>query len=469
MNEAAPNPTESAYEFPKTTLSLAEAHDRGRALRKTYPRRSFAAFVAPDRDAIAIIEEQNRDRLPDLVPVRIGRMLQSPFAYYRGTAAVMANDLAAEPRTGLEVVTCGDAHLSNFGMFASPERAVLFDLNDFDETAFGPWEWDVKRLVASAVIGGRDRGFDTGQCTDAAMAAAAGYREALAALFELTVMERFYFRIDTEWLVSQANASGRKILRQSVKKAQRRTSDQVLGKITEVGDHGTHRIVDEFPVIRHDASVPLGAMDHIYDAYRITVRTDVAYLLQQFRVVDAVLRVVGVGSVGTRCFISLLLGPSDEPLFLQIKEAPPSVLKTYGKLASSTRGASENKIGREGWRVVAGQRILQAASDAFLGWMSFEGRDYYVRQFRDMKGAVDLSTLTSTEFARYAQLCGGVLARAHAQSSEAALIDGYLGGSARVDDGLVAWAHAYADQVERDYADLERAVQSGRLPAEHDV
>jgi uncharacterized protein (DUF2252 family) len=459
----------SAYEFPRTTLSIAAAKEQGRLLRKEFPRTSFAEFTPPERDAVAILEEQNRDRLPDLVPVRIGRMLQSPFSYYRGTAAVMANDLAAEQRTGLEVVLCGDAHLSNFGLFASPERSVLFDLNDFDETAFGPWEWDVKRLVASAVIGGRDRGFDADQCTEAAMSAAQGYRRSLRELFALSALDRFYYRVDTEWLEAEVDATSRRLLQQTVKKARKRTSDHVLAKITEVDQDGEHRIVDQFPVIRHDAVISQESMLKMYDEYRVTMRTDVAYLLQQFRVVDAVLRVVGVGSVGTRCFIVLHLGPADEPLFLQFKEAPPSVLKTYGKLHTSTRGAAGNRAGREGWRVVAGQRVLQAASDPFLGWMAQDGRDYYVRQFRDMKGSIDIAALTLVQFDTYAELCGAVLARGHAQSGEAATIAGYLGASPRFDETVTAWATAYADHVERDYEALQRAVSSGRLPAEHDV
>jgi uncharacterized protein (DUF2252 family) len=467
MTEALPRPTESSFAFPRTTLSVGEAAARGRSLRTAVPRRSLAAFVVPDRDPVTILEDQHRDRLSDLVPIRVGRMLQSPFSYYRGAAAVMAHDLADEPRTGVELVVCGDAHLANFGVFASPDRRVLFDLNDFDETAFAPWEWDVKRLVASAVVAGRQLGFTREQCTAAAVSAARGYRLAIAQSFAMTALERFYFRVEIDWLEQQANKKEQLVLRKTVDKARQRTSDRVLAEITTTDRQGKHRIIDQAPIIRHDDSVTVAEIAELYDAYRLTVHTEVALLLQQFRVVDTVLRIVGVGSVGTRCSITLLLGPSDEPLFLQVKEAPASVLATYGNLpTSSTRGVADALPGGQGWRVVAGQRILQAASDPFLGWVTMQGRDYYCRQFRDMKGSIELTALSASQFSEYSALCGAVLARAHAQSPEAAVLAGYLGNSARFDDALAAWAQCCADQVERDYSALERAVRSGRLPAE---
>jgi uncharacterized protein (DUF2252 family) len=361
---------------------------------------------------------------------------------------------------------CGDAHVSNFGLFASPERRVLFDLNDFDEATYGPWEWDVKRLVASAVIGARDIGFTRAQCTDAAMSAASGYRFALNALYEMTALERFYFRVDTKRLEAQSNALDRSVLQSTVKKARRRTSDRVLAKITTTDEQGEPRIVDEFPVIRHETGYQPDDVQNVYDAYRRTVRIDVALLLEQFRVVDVVRRIVGVGSVGTRCGIALLLGPSTEPLFIQIKEAPPSVLDTYGGLRNA---AGPSAAFGQGLRVVAGQSILQAASDPMLGWITSDDRDYYLRQFRDMKGSVELDVLTASQFADYCELCGGVLARAHAQSPDGIQVAGYLGRSARVDEAVTTWAHGYADRVERDFASLEAAVRNGRVPAEPGV
>jgi uncharacterized protein (DUF2252 family) len=470
MADTASSPIDRAHLFPRLTTPMTELRTAGRDLRTTCPRRSFATFVGLDRDPVAILEQQNQDRLADLVPVRIGRMLQSPFAYYRGTAAVMANDLATEPRTGIELVICGDAHVSNFGLYASPDRRVLFDLNDFDETAFGPWEWDVKRLIASVVIGTRDRGFNATESRDAATETARVYRETLQTLFERSAIERYYHRIEADWIVTQLDSEDQKLLRKTIKKAKRRTSDRVLASITTADDHGRRQIVDEFPVIRHEDLLDVDRVSTLYDAYRLTVHTDVALLLEQFHVEDAVRRIVGVGSVGTRCSIVLLIGPTDEPLFIQVKEAPPSVLETYGhirEIPPST--AADHQSGRQGWRVVAGQRVLQAASDPFLGWIHSQGRDYYCRQFRDMKGSIELDGLSPAQYANYGSLCGAVLARAHAQSPFAGMVAGYLGSGARFDDAVTTWAEAYADQVERDYDALQAAVRSGRLPAEEGV
>jgi uncharacterized protein (DUF2252 family) len=464
-------PTEPSYAFGRPAISPSEAVARGSELRKQIPRRTLAKFIgAEDRDPVAILEHQNLDRLPELVPIRIGRMLQSPFAYYRGTAAVMANDLVADARTGVDLVVCGDAHLSNFGLFASPERRVVFDLNDFDEAAFGPWEWDVKRLVTSVVVAGRVIGLSRAECTSAAAATAESYRLALASLFRMTALQRFYFRVETDWLEARVDAQAQKLLRKTVAHARRRTSDRVLSSITTTDATGQPRIVDQDPIIRHDDSVDVSQARKTYDEYRRTVRTDVALLLEQFRLVDVARRVVGVGSVGTRGVIALLLGPADEPLFLQMKEASTSVLESYGRLGDRVaRATSDKSSGREGWRVVAGQQVLQAVSDPFLGWVTVDGRDFYCRQFRDMKGSVDLQDLTPAQFISYSELCGAVLARGHAQSRDAIVVSAYLGRSGRFDEALATWAQSYADQVERDYAELRGAVKRGRLPAEEGV
>ena len=463
-------PPEELRTIPRAERSRSDAVLHGRELRKKLPRRAMAEFDAPDRDPVSILEQQNRDRLAELVPIRIGRMLQSPFAYYRGTAAVMASDLAAAARTEVSLVVCGDAHLSNFGIFASPERRVVFDLNDFDEATFGPWEWDVKRLVASVVVAGRSIGLDRTQCTSAAMATAESYRLGLANLLAQPALERFYTRVETDWLETQLDSDTQRVLRKTVKHARRRTSDRVLATVATTDADGEPRIRDEHPIIRHDAAADVSRAASTVEAYRRSVRTDIAVLLEQFRLVDVALRIVGVGSVGTRCVIALLLGPNGEPLFLQMKEASTSVLESYGHLQGrSAWRASVDVPGDEGWRVVAGQRVLQAVSDPFLGWAKFDGRDYYCRQFRDMKGSIDLEKLTPTQFASYGMLCGAVLARGHAQSPDAMLVTAYLGRSRRFDEAVTTWAHLYADQVERDYAGLEAAVRSGRLPAEDGV
>jgi uncharacterized protein (DUF2252 family) len=462
--------TEPSFEVGRVVLSRSESEARGRELRKQCSRRGMGVFVAPDRDPIAILEHQNRDRLPELVPIRIGRMLQSPFAFYRGTAAVMASDLVADTRTGVDLVVCGDAHVSNFGLFASPERRVVFDLNDFDEAAFGPWEWDVKRLVTSVVVAGRVGGLSRTECTTAAVATAARYRSALANLFAMTALERFYFRVETDWLEARMDTQGQKLLRQTVRHARRRTSDRVLTNITTTDEEGQPRIVDQDPIMRHDDAIDVSQARLTFDAYRRTVRTDVALLLEQFRLVDVARRVVGVGSVGTRAVIALLLGPADEPLFLQMKEASTSVLESYGKLGDRLVGAvPDNSSGREGWRVVAAQRVLQAVSDPFLGWVTVDGRDYYLRQFRDMKGSIEVDELTTAQFTSYGELCGALLARGHAQSRDAIVVSAYLGRSSRFEEAMATWAHSYADQIERDYAELQRAVRKGRLPAEAGV
>ena len=284
-------------------------------------------------------------------------------------------------------------------------------------------------------------------------ATAERYRSALANLFAMTALERFYFRVETDWLEARIDAQAQKVLRETVKHARRRTSDRVLATITTTDEEGQPRIVDQDPIIRHDVAVDVPLARRTFDEYRRTVRTDVALLLEQFRLVDVARRVVGVGSVGTRAVIALLLGPADEPLFLQMKEASTSVLESYGGLGQPVaRAPSDESSGREGWRVVAGQRVLQAVSDPFLGWVTFDGRDYYCRQFRDMKGSVALEDLTPTQFTSYGELCGAVLARGHAQSRDAIVVSAYLGRSSSFAEAIAAWANSYADQIERDYA-----------------
>ncbi|WP_264030029.1 DUF2252 domain-containing protein [Cellulosimicrobium sp. SH8] len=463
-------------DVPRT---LAESRAAGRALRDRVPRRTQGALLLPERDPVAIIEEQNRDRLQDLVPLRIGRMLESPFAFYRGTAATMAHDLRDGPRTGVHVVACGDAHVSNFGLFASPERRVLFDLNDFDEASDAPWEWDVKRLAASMYVGGRDKGMTEPDCADAARGAVRGYRETLGEALERSALDRFSFQIDTELIEPLLLKEGRQELRRTLKKARRRTSEQVVEKITGQTEDGRTRIVDQPPVTQHVTTATLDELTTLFETYREPLRADVRLLLSQFTVVDYVLRVVGVGSVGTRCYIVLLEGPAGEPLVLQVKEATTSVLATYGGMVDALPSGlvPAGALPAQGRRVVAAQRILQAQSDPFLGWTTVEapertGRprvDFFWRQFRDMKGSVELGRLSSNQFVRYGELCGRVLARAHSQSPGTRVASGYLGRSDTFDDAIARWSRAYADVVESDYAALDAAVASGRLPAERDA
>ncbi|WP_454043074.1 DUF2252 domain-containing protein [Cellulosimicrobium sp. Marseille-Q8652] len=460
-------------DVPRT---LVESRAAGRALRDRVPRRSEGQLVLPERDPVAVIEEQNRDRLQELVPLRIGRMLESPFAFYRGTAATMAHDLRDAPRTGVHVVACGDAHVSNFGLFASPERRVVFDLNDFDEACDAPWEWDVKRLAASMYVGGRDKGMSEAECGDAARQSVRGYREALAELFARSALERFAFQVDTDTIEPFLLKEGRAEMRRTVRKARRRTSEQVVQKITARTADGGQRIVDQPPVTQHVDIASVEELTGLFESYREPLRADVRLLLGQFTLVDFVLRVVGVGSVGTRCYILLLEGPSGEPLVLQVKEAMTSVLSRYGGMPDALPAdlAPVGDVPSQGRRVVAAQRILQAHSDPFLGWVAVEapertGRprtDFFWRQFRDMKGSVELDRLAPHQLTRYGELCGRVLARAHSQSPGARVALGYLGRSEAYDEAIARWSRAYADVVEQDYAALEAAAASGRVPAE---
>ena len=458
---------------PQGSSPLRDMRDKGRSLRSSMPRDAHAELRLPSRDPVGIIARQNEGRLADLIPVRIGRMLQSPFAYYRGTAAVMAHDLAAGPVSGPRVVCCGDAHVSNFGLFASPERRLLFDLNDFDEASTAPWEWDVRRLAASVVVGGRDIGLGDADCRDSAAATVAAYRETLRRLYAATALERYFFQVETDQLEKLAAKDRRELVNRAARKARRRTSDQVLAKLSTVDDHGRRMIRDDPPIAQRVANVELDDLRGLISQYQTTMRPDTALLLAQFTLADFILRVVGVGSVGTRCYVLLLIGPTGEPLFLQAKEAPPSVLETYGREPIVI--ANRRTLLSQGERVVSAQRVLQAQSDPFLGWVRLWAggdtapMDFYLRQFRDMKGSMDLSALNGAEFADYARLCGAVLARAHSQSPDGAVIRGYLGRSEQFDEALAQWAMRYADQTEHDFDTLQAAVQKGRLPVEHGV
>ncbi|MEC5190857.1 MULTISPECIES: DUF2252 domain-containing protein [unclassified Arthrobacter] len=455
--------------------SIARAQAAGRAARDSLPRRRSAALDLPERDPVGILEGQHTGRVPDLIPVRVGRMLESPFSFYRGAAAVMAHDLADAAVTGHTLIASGDAHLANFGLFASPERRVIFDLNDFDEAYPAPWEWDVKRLAASIWLNGRNSSHTEEQCRTAVKSCVRSYRQALKSLYSQTATERYYFQVDAEYLAAQRTAAHKRI-RTEEKKARQRTSEQVLAKLTSSTDSGEPRIVDQPPIVRHPQVVNFAAMQNLVELYRNTLRPDTSLLLSQYRLVDLARRIVGVGSVGTRSWVLLFEGPAGEPLFLQAKEAGKSVLETHGRAPQPPELIAQNLITRgQGFRVVGAQRILQAQSDPFLGWIKDvrgeDGllRDFYIRQFRDMKGSFALAEMNVQETTDYGVLCGFMLARAHSQSANSAFISGYLGGSEVFDEALADWARGYADQTEADHASLAQAVKSGRLPAERGV
>ena len=462
-------------------LAPAERSARGKAIRAEVPRDSHAAFEpSADRpDPIGLLEDQALTRVPELVPVRWGRMSVSPFTYFRGAALPMASDLATTPVSGLAVQVCGDAHLSNFGIFGSAERRLVFDVNDFDETLPGPWEWDVKRLAASLEVAARGNGFSGRQRREIVLAAVGSYRQSMRGFAGMANLDVWYAHADMDQLraqfASQLKARQRKVVDEGLARARTRDSMQAVGKLTRIVD-GRPRIISDPPLLvpidelmpeQTDRATIAGQLSHLIAGYRRTLETDRRYLLEQFEFCDMARKVVGVGSVGTRCWIVLMLGRDDaDPLLLQVKEAEPSVLSRYV-------GAS--KYANQGQRVVAGQRLMQAASDIFLGWQRNEAgldgkpRDFYVRQLRDWKFSIDIETMVPSGLRMYGALCGWTLARAHARSGDRIAIAAYLGGSDVFDRAITQFAAAYADQNERDHQSLLDAIAAGRITAERDA
>jgi uncharacterized protein (DUF2252 family) len=457
-------------------LTVADRMARGRAARATVPRSAQGEFTPPaDRfDPVAVLHDQDASRVPELVPIRYGRMAISPFTFFRGAAAVMAADLAGTPVSGPVVQLCGDAHLSNFGFFASPERRLVFDLNDFDETLPGPWEWDVKRLAASVEIAGRDRGFGDVDRESAVRAVSRGYRRAMRQFAELTNLEVWYSHADVDELRAQyaaeMSASRRKRLDRTLAKARTRDNLGALSRFTSVVD-GTPRFTadppvvmplrDLYPDVAERTDLETG-LSELLRSYHDTLGADRRALFDQYRPVDMARKVVGVGSVGTRSWMILLLGrDNSDALLLQAKEAGPSVLEKH-------LGQAEQD--NHGERVVVGQRLMQAVSDIFLGWLRATGidsaeRDFYIRQLRDWKGSFEVEEMVPRGLRSYADLCGWTLARAHARSGDRIAIAGYLGTSGAFDSALVAFARAYADQNERDHGALLDAIAKGRVEA----
>jgi len=462
----------SSSEGITTNSTRAERYAAGKALRTKTPRTSHGEWAsASDRpDPISLLEESNRTRVPELVPIRYGRMSVSPFTFLRGSAIVMASDLAKTPVSGIKVQLCGDAHVSNFGGFATPERDLVFDVNDFDETLPGAWEWDVKRLAASIVVAGRQNGYTAQENRQAVVRSIQEYHTMMQRMASMRALDAWYQHIDFEQLMGMAKPKDQKILQKAEQKASRRTSEGVFPKLAEVVD-GQYRIKDEPPLIEHVADkgdvkkteeYEAEWIKNYFAAYVETLPDDRKALISRYHFVDFARKVVGVGSVGTRCWVGLFMagGGGDDPLFLQIKEADSSVLEPYfGKSAYANHGE----------RVVQGQRMMQEASDIFLGWTRGDEADLYVRQLRDMKLSVDIATLTKKEFDQYTRMCAKALARAHARSGVAAQISGYMGNSDVFEQAIALFAEAYADQTEHDHAALLAAIKEGRIQAEMDV
>jgi uncharacterized protein (DUF2252 family) len=458
-------------------LTPAERAARGKAARAEVPRSSHAEWEAPPmrHDPVALLEEQAKTRVPELVPIRYGRMLVSPFTFFRGGAYLMASDLSGHPRTGLNVQLCGDAHLSNFGVFGAPDRRLVFSLNDFDETLPGPFEWDVKRLVASFAVAGRDIGLSAKEREVSNREVGRAYREAMAAFASMRNVDVWYARLDVDTIEQEVRrrARGKALKRFEANLAKARAKDSVkaFDKLVDYVD-GEPRIVGDPPLI-----VPIEDIAEGYEAqriedfvrglvrgYRRTLLGDRRVLLERYRYVHAARKVVGVGSVGTRAFIMLMLGRDDaDPLFLQVKQAEPSVLEPF---------LGKSRYASHGQRVVEGQRLMIAAADIFLGWIRATGvdgikRDFYIRQLWDGKGSAMVEAMTPEGLTYYANICGWTLARAHARSGDAIAIASYLGTSDTFDRAMAAFAEAYADQNEADHDALKAAAGDGRVAVEY--
>ncbi len=445
--------------------SLDERLAQGKLLRQSAPRSAHGLWKpADDRpDPVTMLIESSRGRLESLTPIRYARMLTSPFAFFRGSAAAMAYDLASTPMTGLRVQLCGDCHLGNFGGFATPERRLILDLMDFDETIPGPWEWDIKRLGASFHLAGRSIGLSEANCEEAVLNLGQAYRQRLIDLSRMKTMDVFYASIGLDTFIAQArDAKTRKGREQMIAKARKRTSDQFFAKSVRQVD-GQWRIVDEPPFLIHPPRTDSFEEDFrkTFEEYKATLADDRRQLLQRFDIVDVAMKVVGVGSVGTRCGVILLMAGDDDPLILQIKEARHSALEQF---------VGRSRYENMGQRVVMGQRLLQSASDIFLGWgAEAGGQHYYIRQLRDMKKGPEIETYWAERLIDTAELCGWALAHAHARSGDAARISGYLGKSDAFDLALADFSQAYADQSEQDHEVMRAAVRSGKLAVDETV
>jgi uncharacterized protein (DUF2252 family) len=455
----------SAYHsLRERPITRAERYALGRSLRDRVPRRSLAQWQPPgDRpDPIRLIEVSHQGRLDRLIPIRVGRMAASPYGFLRGTAVVMADDVARLPSTGITPVVCGDSHLGNFGFYASPERDLVMDLNDFDEAHPGGWEWDLRRLVASIWVAGRHNGESEQDCAASVRSCVCAYRLELGRLAEQPLFSRSFTRVDVDRLTGETAGPLRDAVKRSAKRARHRTSDRALPRFTQEVD-GVRRIVEEPPLITRLPDAEAEALTAALDGYLDTLSIHWRRVLGGYTVLDVAHKVVGVGSVGLRAYVALLEGSApDDVVFLQLKQARRSVLARYVHGESAWHA-------HQGQRVVEYQQALQTVSDPLLGWTTVDGLQYYVRQFRNMKGTVPLDAMDAHALIDYAAVVGPLLAKGHARTSGASMISGYMGRSERVDEALSTFARRYADQTEADHARLVEAVRLGRLPIERGI
>ena len=442
-------------------ISRAERMSAGQGRRKEVPRGSHAGWSPPTerRDPVEVLEETNRGRVPELIPIRYGRMLAGPFPFLRGSAALMAEDLASTPTSGIRVQACGDCHLLNFGLFASPERNLFFGINDFDETLNAPFEWDIKRLAVSFMVAGQANGYTVKESTGVVATMVRSYREYMAHLATMRALDVWYTRLTGDLLLEKSPTKKARRYREAIlAKARKQVAEYVFPKLTaEV--NGRRRFVDQPPLIHHEnwSREQFENLLNLFDQYRESLLDDRRVILDRYRMVDIAFKVIGIGSVGTRCFVVLLLAEDGDPLILQVKEARHSVLEPF---------AGAGPYEQQGRRVVEGQRLTQAASDIFLGWFTNQdGTDYYVRQLRDMKYAYDPAGVSPVRLANYAQFCGWNLARAHAKSGDAAEITGYLGKSDAFDRAIISFSGDYAKQNRRDFEMFRTAIKKGRIVA----
>lgn len=440
--------------------SVAQRLEAGRRLRSRLPRRALGSIATVRRDPLRILEEQNSNRLQHLLPLRVERMSQSPFAFYRGTAAIMAADLAADEHSEILVPSCGDAHISNFGFYASPQRTLVFDLNDFDEAAWGPWEWDLKRMIASVVIAGQATARDESTIRGAVLTSVRAYARALRVSAGLSPRDRFYTHLDAEAGLDGLHEESQRVLRRAIRQARKRTGERAARKLTVTDENGRMRFVVTPPTMSELEPEIKHRVPALLHRYLETASSDIELLMRHYALSDVVRRVVGVGSVGTRCALSLMQDGDGNALLLQSKEANRSVLEQYGGIPQPRILLDTIAAHGQGARVVGLQRILQAVSDPFLGYLRFDERDLYVRQFHDMKGGIEAEELEDEPFVTYAQACAVTLARAHSQSPLSPLISGYIGGGRTLGAVLLDWGYAYAEVSRGDY-ELFVAAHSG--------